>query len=1643
MVFTFLFAVQASSAQDNRGKYERARILFEGQDTPTDLLVQIRDGKVFIGEDIVLFTEEAYELKKLEKGGIIPFSSWGWPGGIIHYVVPSGLGSAAIVNNAIAHVNASTNICLVPRTTQSDYIVFQESDVACWSYVGKIGGAQPINVHSLCGFGAAVHEICHAAGMWHEQSRNDRDTYVTINTANIQSGYGSNFDKYGAWGTEAGAYDYGSIMHYGAFAFTANGMPTISIKSPPAAPGTSIGQRSGLSGGDVAALNTIYPTVACDKGGGSSGGGGSTGGGSTGGGGGGGGVVVVLAPALTMAEEISIDPEPLISDDGFSVRTNVTNTGNADFNGCLLMKLFTAGGQLLTQVSLDPPVTLQPGKTFENRQTLSSPGVSFATGEYRVELFYENSCGSSEQEIIATSSFPSKKAIRGIKIIPNLEVKPLQFAFEKEGGNGTLEITSNTVWNVKDAPEWLKFPEVRATGNRKLQFTCDSNITFVPRSAKFTVSATGTKTFEITASQKAIPLSECLAPSGLRSTATGYSWVRLSWNRLRGTDLYRLRYRVLNDTSWVYIDSLRTTTWDISSLNPCSEYLFQVASYCAGIQSVWSANFPITTGGCDDPYCYSYGTGKSDWIESVSLAGKVITTGQNLGYVNLTDTLVSLEEGRVQNFRFTSRHNSQSNTDLYRWRVYIDFNGDKDFQDTLEQIYNQVVPKLSSVVSIFKSLTIPENMPLGITRLRVMLSKDKANLDACEKGADVFEVEDYNVKIIKNKDSIFVVPDTVFMKSVYNTVRVNVRASTGWDVKQWPSWLNTSHPGWSATPFGLNTSIFANVNNGARRQFDFTYQLKGTVKTKIQFLSQDPFRPTCSVDTNTIVLTDQAQDGTIPVRSNLYWRATTQAFWIRILNPLGRDTGLVRYAVLANQTPFPRVDTIRIFAASGDTIGGLVLLRQAAVKPILRTDLDSLVFSAAGANRSLRISGNVGWKLVEKPSWLKVAKTQGPATDTLIVSVDAFADGQAREGKLVLQVPNDTIRVSIMVRQQAAAATLQLVTRMLGLPDTAGRFSVTLQANVPWQIRSKPDWVRQISPAVDSGYGRKDHLLSATFEANPTFVGRKGLIFWQGSGLTDSLELVQAPKQVVLPASWELRPTSRVHQVLIQQNADFRLGQLLKPVPGDLIGMFFEDGGILRCAGYLVWTGENATMKVFGDDPATTRVEGFSVGAPLRCRIRPLHTNQDIEVLLRFAPLGSFGVVTAGGTFQPDGVSALESLTSLSPSRMDIRLVSGWNTISGYILPEMLRFDYLTDWSARPTIVSIEDGDGGIYLPAKGNPAFPPYEVRRGYRVFTSGPATLTLTGSLVRPSLFPLSIRKGLQLIPFFSFQTRPVAEVMKPILDEIRFLKDNTGRAFIPDLGISTLKQLDPGQGYVLHARKEAVLSYPDTYVAGVPPPVVQQDVQQDTLTYYRLGGKINTGNHAIVVLRSNTLLLRPGDEIGLFASDTMLFGAARVDTGNLALTAWGNGSLVAPRNGFLDGEMMRLKLWRRSDNRVYPLLIQWEEGTEGRYRRDELFIGKILSLALTPTPFVEEDVASLGIYPNPAAEYCQILPALDFLSPVKVHLSDAGGKVVKSWVFPDGLRRDRPEELRWTDIPPGNYVLRLENSHKVVHKKLQILR
>lgn len=68
-----------------------------------------------------------------------------------------------------------------------------------------------------------------ALGFYHMQSSSDRDDYVRINWDGIIDNQKHNFNKFNT-SVVTGfnvTYDYGSLMHYSAYAFSKNGVATI------------------------------------------------------------------------------------------------------------------------------------------------------------------------------------------------------------------------------------------------------------------------------------------------------------------------------------------------------------------------------------------------------------------------------------------------------------------------------------------------------------------------------------------------------------------------------------------------------------------------------------------------------------------------------------------------------------------------------------------------------------------------------------------------------------------------------------------------------------------------------------------------------------------------------------------------------------------------------------------------------------------------------------------------------------------------------------------------------------------------------------------------------------------------------------------------------------------------------------------------------------------------------------------------------------------------------------------------------------------------------------------------------------------------------------------------------------------------
>ncbi|XP_065942368.1 MAM and LDL-receptor class A domain-containing protein 1 isoform X2 [Magallana gigas] len=165
-----------------------------------------------------------------------------WKDKIIPYSIDSSLSNDPktidVINKAIKQFSDYTCLSWVPRgsteaarASYSSYIEFF-SGSGCWSYVGRVfPGKQQISLQNpgCVSVSTTIHEMAHAIGQLHEQSRNDRDNYVTMLWSNIQGGKtNNNMAKSNTY--DYNPYDYESVLQYSLKSFSTNGQPTMEFK---------------------------------------------------------------------------------------------------------------------------------------------------------------------------------------------------------------------------------------------------------------------------------------------------------------------------------------------------------------------------------------------------------------------------------------------------------------------------------------------------------------------------------------------------------------------------------------------------------------------------------------------------------------------------------------------------------------------------------------------------------------------------------------------------------------------------------------------------------------------------------------------------------------------------------------------------------------------------------------------------------------------------------------------------------------------------------------------------------------------------------------------------------------------------------------------------------------------------------------------------------------------------------------------------------------------------------------------------------------------------------------------------------------------------------------------------------------------
>jgi len=233
------------------------------------------------------------------------------------------------------------------------------------------------------------------------------------------------------------------------------------------------------------------------------------------------------------------------------------------------------------------------------------------------------------------------------------------------------------------------------------------------------------------------------APTNLAASSVAQTTLTLGWTAstdnvgVTGYDIYK------NGT---LLTTVTATTYNVTGLTAATAYTFYAkAKDAAGNVSAASTTINVTTASTTVSYCTSKGNSVADeWISKVVI-GAFTNTSTAAGYTDFTSKTIALTAGASASITLTPGFSGSSYSEY--WRIWIDYNGDKDFDET-----NELAFDAGSASSTAKTGTINViSTASGSTRMRVSM-KYNAAPTACE-AFSYGSVQDFTVTFGTSTDT--------------------------------------------------------------------------------------------------------------------------------------------------------------------------------------------------------------------------------------------------------------------------------------------------------------------------------------------------------------------------------------------------------------------------------------------------------------------------------------------------------------------------------------------------------------------------------------------------------------------------------------------------------------------------------------------------------------------------------------------------------------------------------------------------------------------------------------------------------------------------------------------------------------------------
>ncbi len=243
----------------------------------------------------------------------------------------------------------------------------------------------------------------------------------------------------------------------------------------------------------------------------------------------------------------------------------------------------------------------------------------------------------------------------------------------------------------------------------------------------------------------------CVAPdvSSIEVTSLDDTSISIEWEEVLAAENFSVEYTIAGENDWQVLDASSNGV-DITGLEACESYELRILTECESEDSDYSETFFFSTLGCgscaDMEYCEITGLGTEEWISKVQINTLLNETGTDDGYGDYTSLGTTLDAGSTYDLTLSPGFPNFPYEEYFK--VWIDYNGDGDFDDAGEFVFDQGETTSEQFTT---SITIQEIAFSIDTRMRVSMDyvgSFGGGTPPVECGALEFgEAEDYCVFI--------------------------------------------------------------------------------------------------------------------------------------------------------------------------------------------------------------------------------------------------------------------------------------------------------------------------------------------------------------------------------------------------------------------------------------------------------------------------------------------------------------------------------------------------------------------------------------------------------------------------------------------------------------------------------------------------------------------------------------------------------------------------------------------------------------------------------------------------------------------------------------------------------------------------------